>query len=392
MRVSPRVLLVDDEPVLLRSMQRLFRATRPEWSLRTAASAADAVLLLEEEATDVLVTDLDLGETDGTDLLGFVMDRWPGTIRIAFTGHASGPQVIRAASVIHQVVHKAGDPETLLDAIERALTSRASIVDETMRGWISGGHELPAAPSLWPRLEEALRRPKTTSEELAALIEQDPAVTARVLQLASSAYFGASSPPRSVAQAANWIGVANLRGLVLSVELARLFRNVPPALNVDQIAFDGYRTGRLAMAILRGHPDAARALLGGILHDLGILVRGMRGLEALLADFRTADAMGLSLHTVERKTRGFTHAEVGAALLGVWGIEEALVDIVRDHHVLPPIGGQPLDGATAVYLANLLVAEADEGLENPRIDVDASWLGVTAELPAWRELAQANAG
>jgi len=368
-------------------MRRVFASRHPDWSLRTAASAAEAVQLLEEEAADVVVTDLALGGVDGVELLGVVLERWPGTLRIVFTGHGTGPEVVRAAAVAHQVVPKGTETCALFGAIEGALERSDLIVDRAMRGWVLACHELPSGPSLWPQLERALQEPKTTAADLAALIERDPAVTARVLQLASSAYFNVSRRPSSVTQATQWIGVNNLRGLVLSVELARLFSRVPTTLDVERLAMNGFRVGSLAMAMLPDGPDAQRALMGGILHDLGLLVRGMRCPEALLADMDTSAQTGTPLQHVERTMRGFTHAEAGAALLGLWGIDERVVSIVRDHHQLPRGSTEHLTDAGAVYLADLLIAEADEGSPNPRLDVDASWLGVEDQMPRWRRLA-----
>lgn len=135
------------------------------------------------------------------------------------------------------------------------------------------------------------------------------------------------------------------------------------------------------------------AMAAGMLHDVGKLVMAWKfpeNFKKLMAEVRQERC---PLHLAEQREYGFSHAEIGAYLLGLWGLPYAVVEAIALHHAPNRVPRQNFDAASAVYVANLLAHEMnssplqpwENGLENNQEDLDS--LGVQEEIPNWRTMA-----
>ena len=117
-----RILLVDDEPFLLESLEMLLRRRRPEWAVRSARGPAEAIDALAAEPADVVVSDLGMPGMDGAELLAHVSEAHPNTGRVLISGVGTLELESRGA-IAHERLQKPCDTGTLCDAIERALAA-----------------------------------------------------------------------------------------------------------------------------------------------------------------------------------------------------------------------------------------------------------------------------
>lgn len=114
----PRLLLVDDDRLLLDGMLRLLSKLEPTWELRRASGADEALSCMDREIIDVVITDLDMPGMDGSRLIEELERSHPGAVRVV---HSSQPETLVASSLAHLVLEKPATPPELLQTFRRAV-------------------------------------------------------------------------------------------------------------------------------------------------------------------------------------------------------------------------------------------------------------------------------
>lgn len=200
---------------------------------------------------------------------------------------------------------------------------------------VSGVDDLLSLPDAAIRLNAVLTDPETSANEIAEIVSVDPALAARVLRAVNSAYFGLRTRVDTISKAITMIGTSELHSLVLATSAALAFKNISSKL-VDMEAFWQHSV-RAALAArgfaesgsLRRHRE--RVFLAALMHDVGQLVL-YHQLPEVSTRILQAVKAGRPQDEVEFELLGFTHAEVGALLLGRWNLPPSLTLPVRFHH------------------------------------------------------------
>jgi putative nucleotidyltransferase with HDIG domain len=214
-----------------------------------------------------------------------------------------------------------------------------------------------------------LRRRDASVERVADLIARDVSMTAKVLQLVNSSFFGLAVHVHDVHHAAALLGLNALKPLVLSAGVFRQLeeRRVPAAL-AEQVLEHSVAVGGLArrLAQLEGlHRDEAdNALLAGILHDIGKLVLADHFGATYALVCLAAEKAHLPLLAAELDQFAASHADVGGYLLGLWGLPQDLIEAVALHHDPSAHEITRFTPLTAVHVANGLVHHAADGDED----------------------------
>ena len=391
------ILFVDDEPKLLEGLQRMLRSQRNKWEMSFATSGDAALKLLEAAPFDVIVTDMRMPEMDGAALLTQVRDRFPNVVRMVLTGHTSLEASLRAVPVAHQFLVKPCDPGVLQVAVERACSLRALLRSELICNTVGAMQDLPALPKTYGALTSALGNPDFSMEQVAQIVEQDVAISAKVLQLVNSPLFGVSRHVATIRTAVSYLGINILKNVVLSVETFRAFEGGERVEGVSAQALHthSYLAARIAASLpTEGHLKDA-ASVGALLHDVGILILMTRLPKHLARVMATVREQKRPMHRVEEELTGVTHAEIGAYLLGLWGLPYAVVESVAYHHNPARVPHQSFDPLATVYVASILAHEIEAAsgtggfLAFDALDMDyLNALGVAGQLPAWREIAK----
>ena len=393
------ILFVDDEPMILAGLQRLLRPRRNRWDMSFAAGGAEALAILETKPFDAVVTDMRMPAMDGAKLLALVRERYPATIRIVLSGYFETDAALRAVPVAHQFLAKPCDPDKLDEAIERACGFAAMLPDEALRRIVGAIGRLPTLPRTSALLAEALQKPDVTLAEIGGIVEHDVGITAKLLQLVNSAFFCLPYHVTSVLRAVSCLGLDTLKHLVLSVELFRTLqpRHTIAGFSMEELEEHSHLTARIAARLPAGEPVIASGVVASVLHDAGKLVLASRLPREFELALRTSVAGQRPLHVVEREQMGTTHAEIGAYLLGLWGLSGAVVDAVSRHHrpAIPETGSAGLDVLAITHLADGLAYEAARAKAGEAVTDTAGLLnheyladlGLEAELPAWRAMA-----
>jgi len=384
---GPHVMVLDDDPLLLRAVRRAVRRTRPDWTLAVVTSPADALHALDARRADVVVSDLALAKGDGGAVLAEIARRWPSTLRVLFTADPVPRRMNELTGVAHRIVPRGPNPLALLARIDDALTARAWLDSEELQRVVCGARELPRAPEITPRLDRLARDDRATVKDVAEVVSRDPAVAARVLRIASSVYFGAARRLKTLDEAVARLGMRNIRALVLDTEIVHRFA-IPPqsGLSADQLARHSFHVAHVGLQIAREvAPKLAETVfLAGVVHDVGKLVLADRDPERLARDLELAARSNASLHEIEAQRHGVTHATVGAALLHLWSFDERVVEGVAEHHRPPSRRPGGLDAATILWVAQAAVREPED--VTPEIVQEVAALQWGARFAEWAQV------
>jgi HD-like signal output (HDOD) protein/ActR/RegA family two-component response regulator len=359
----PRILFVDDEANILDGLRNLLRKHRRVWDIVFALGGQAALAEMERAPVDVVVTDMRMPGMDGAALLKKVKADYPTVARIVLSGHADREAVLRMLPVAHQFLSKPCDGESLRIVLERTCALRAILNDEALRKIVGTLDTLPSTPGTYLELTETVAKPDAGCVELARIVERDPAMAAKTLQLVNSAYFGLGREISSIQEALVYLGIELLQGLVLT---AHVFATTE-AQRVDGFSLDGLQkrsllAARLAKRLVSDPRRGDEAFTAAIIHDIGKIVMAI-GMPARFAELaRVARESQRPFHDVERELLGVTHAEVGAYLLGMWGLPFAIVEAVAYHHRPSCVvaGARDVLGAVHVAAALAEIATSDE--------------------------------
>ncbi len=390
-----QILFVDDEPEFLQALQDSFRIVEPGWATSLATGGAEGLDLVRKGRFDVVVADLQMPGMDGVTFLSKVQELQPSTMRFLLSGNLEQQDVLRLAAPTHQCFTKPLNMDLLRQTIRRLCALRDLLGNDVLRRLVAQCSILPTVPTLYLELAKELQSPMASVERVEAIVCKDPAVTAKILQLVNSSFFGLARRIESLGEAIHYVGLNIIKALVLTVPVYSRFDGVRVR-DYSPVAIweHCWRTGVLARAISleeRQSPALCEeAFLAGLLHDLGkmVLVANLSSLcrEATAA----AQRAHISMHQAEREVFGCTHSMVAAYLLGLWGLPESLVEAVAFHNEPMEAPSSSFTSLTAVHVSNALDHAYSEGKPEHFKDlVDLEYLmslGLPARIPDWQRV------
>lgn len=391
------ILFVDDEPMVLQGLQRMLRRHRGTWDMSFAGSGAEALAMLATKPFDAVVTDMRMPIMDGARLLELVRERYPATIRIVLSGYFEDEATVRAVPVAQQFLAKPCDPEKLHEALERSCGFASVLPEVALRRVVGAIGKLPTLPRTSALLFEAMQKTDVPLKEISDIVERDVGITAKLMQLVNSAFFCLPYHVTSVRMAVNYLGLDTLKNLTLSVDLFRTMHPSRPiaGFSLEDLEKHSHRAAHIAAKLPAPDAVTAAGIVAALLHDTGKLVLAARLPREFQFALQASNAQQRPLHLIEREQMGTTHAELGAYLLGLWGLPALIVDAICRHHC--PVareGVRELDVLAITHVADGLASEVVRG---PAQDAPAydlldhlylAQLGLDARLPAWREMAQ----
>jgi HD-like signal output (HDOD) protein len=355
-----RILFADDEaPVLDGLRTRLYRQSG-RWEMVFVENGAAAVAELERGAFDVIVTDMRMAGMDGAELLQNVSERWPQTIRIVLSGYAELQQALRLVPVAHQYLSKPCDAQRLVSAIDGCLYLHALLPQPELRALVGRVRTLPVMPGVYSKLGRVISRENVNVKEIAELLAMDPLMAAKVLQMANSAFFRLARPTINIDQAASYLGVAAIRNLLTSLSV--FYPSDPVAstlVNFEELQSHARAAATAAQALANTASLGDEALLAGLLHDIGYWLLAHECPGHLANAIETAVAERIPLHEAETRVLGASHAQIGAYLLGLWGLPQSIVEAVAHHHVPHSASPAEFGPLAALTVANALLPTDD---------------------------------
>ncbi|MCP4469304.1 MAG: HDOD domain-containing protein [Gammaproteobacteria bacterium] len=229
---------------------------------------------------------------------------------------------------------------------------------ETPRALVDNVLQLISLPEIYLHLQQTIDDPEHSREQVAEIIAYDPSLSARVLRIANSSYYGFAREIETVLSAVGTIGELDLRNLVLAtIVVGSMSALKCRGVNIDEFWLHSLRCGITARLIAKtiGGSEPEKLFLAGMLHDIGILPIYQQ--DEALADAvkRQIEEQHQLRDQAERELMGFDHAEVGALLIEAWGLSQALSELTRCHHQYQLARTNP-QATMILALANLLTS------------------------------------
>lgn len=326
------VLLVDDEPLVLKSLVRAFRQHRAEWTVETAGSGAEALTRLAHGGIDAVLCDFYMPELGGEQVLGLVQRDHPDVVRVALSGRVDGELARRLTPVVHQLVAKPFDAQALFELVEEALRARDLVASPALRRLVGQLGSLPALPQTFGAVLAEVRRPAPSLDRVIALVGADPSLAADVLRLVNSAYVGLSRKVSSVAEAVRLIGLLQTELLVLSAEVYGGPNATALGAELQRAVLERCRRVK-AVLEAAGRPEFLQAAqTAAILSDVGLMALAARA-PALFAQLEHARAVhGSGWAEAEQALLGTHHGVLGGAVLGLWRLPADVCQAVTLQH------------------------------------------------------------
>ncbi len=375
--------------------EELRQAFGEHWQVTLAASGPAALAEMEKQPCDVLVADLDLPEIDGAELLNQTRKKYPNSVLFILAAEADKERVMKNVLGAHQFLTKPCDKATLKNAIQRALALDTWIANNKMRELVARIRTFPTVPSLYLEVLTALKSPSSTTEQVGAIIAKDMAMMTKLLQVLNSACFGLPRRITNPAEAVGILGFEAVKSMVMTIKLLNQYDKIKPVyFSVDRLWRHSTEVARSAkqLVLLETNDTALAdtAFTAGLMHDLGKIVLAANFDEQYRGAQSLARKQRLPFCEVEREFFGASHGEIGAYLLGLWGMPLDLLEVAALHH-------QPSRGIikeftvlTAVHVANAIEHELNPDKERAVFSkVDTAYLaeiGMSDRLSVWREV------
>lgn len=396
MPATKRLLFVDDEPNILSGLKRMLRPMRHEWDMVFAESGHEALAQMAATPADVVVTDMRMPGMDGAELLRRVMENYPETIRIVLSGQADRESILSAVGPIHQYLSKPCDADTLKSTLFRACHLDDLLPNTNLKRIISQMETLPSLPSLYDEVLDELQSPDASTAALGQIISKDMGMSAKILQLVNSAFFGLRSHIPNPTQAVILLGLDTVKILGLSARVFSQFdpvdlESVPPLgmLWEHSVGVSDFAR-KIAQAENADQKTIDYASIAGLLHDVGKLVLAAHFPQQYGQVIDRVMKNGLDLLEAERRELGATHTEVGAYLMGLWGLPTPIVDALYFHHRPQDCPQKSFSPVTALYAANILEYQCYAREKIGAVtEIDTAYLAelkLAHRLAAWQEV------
>jgi HD-like signal output (HDOD) protein len=331
---------------------------------------------------------------DGAELLQNVSERWPQTIRIVLSGYAELQQALRLVPVAHQYLSKPCDAHRLVSAIDGCLHLHTLLPHPELRALVGRVRTLPAMPRVYSKLRIVISRENVDVQEIAELLATDPVMAAKVLQMANSAFFRLARPTVNIDQAVSYLGVPAIRSLVTSPSIFSPWpdRDPPSLVNFEELQSHAHVAATAAQALATPESLGDEALLAGLLHNIGYWLLAHECPGRLANVIETAVAERIPLYEAEARVLGASHAQIGAYLLGLWGLPQSIVEAVAHHHAPHSVSQLKFEPLAALAVANALLPTDDTNAFGLTlvgdVKVDSTFLsGVNAPFN-WAEAAR----
>jgi putative nucleotidyltransferase with HDIG domain len=386
-----RILIADADP---KAWDVFRQSLGQSWRVVGASTGEAAVAEAQKEPFEAIVANFDLPGLGGAELLNRLRVAHPKTLRFIAAAESVRGKAVCQVVGSHQFLPIPFDPSTLKGAMERSLAEDYGM-SQSMRELVGRIRTFPAIPSLYLEVVKALKDPNATTEDIGIIIGQDMAMTTKLVQVLNSAFYGLPRTITDPTEAVGLLGFETVKSLIMTVKLLSQYDKVKPVyFSIDTIWRHSTNVAHTAKAIARletGDTECSgHAYTAGLMHDLGKVILAANFDEQYTEAHAVARRKRLPLWEAEKEILGASHGEIGAYLLGLWGMSEEIVKVAALHHQPLRAGDRAFSALTAVHVANALEYECEpnpDGLALAMIDTAyLQQLGLEERIEHWRRL------
>jgi len=391
--MSKRILFFAGDPVEREAIRTALFASEEGWEKQMVGTFDEAVTALEPDTFDAIVV-AHHPDKSSAKLLNWAAEHHPGVARLIMAEPEEREDVLRVVLATHQFLEKPVTPAILAGTIESALLLSGSLPNEVLLTLAASIKVFPPMPSLYFKVMAELKSPDYSAQTVAEILAKDLAMTTRLLQVINSGLYGLPRRITDLTEVVNLLGQEAVKSLVIGIHVFLQHDHIKPLyFSISQIWQHSTAVAagaRLITQMETGSSErAAEAYTAGLLHDIGKLVLANNFEAQYNAAQKAARELHQPLWEAEVNEFGVSHAEMGAFILGRWGMPMALLEATAWHHQPGRSASQEFTALTAVHIANALEHELhgskDSGSPSQldRFYIEA--LRLTHRIDAWKE-------
>jgi HD-like signal output (HDOD) protein len=373
----PSLVIVDDEPGILHSLQSLFR--KDPWNVRTFSSPRAALDGLANMPAEIVISDLRMPEMNGIEFLNHVSHRSPEAARFILTGHEDHAVVISALgkNLAQHYVLKPWEDAGLRKILQDTLRTQSETKSRLMLELLDAFERLPNLASHNRKLQELLSKTKYSLNDIVIEIQKSPALVARLLRVANSIYYATRRPVMTVRDAVQFIGTDYIASLIVAMESFHAVMSTSdgaPEHLIEGLWNRSLQRAIIARQLASAGPwvaDAQLAYVVALLQDLGLVARLCSDPVRFARVMELEQAGEISLYDAECAVFGPPHDTLGASLLESWNLPKEIVRPIAEHHSTST--ANPI--VHVVQLADLLATPGKPSPHDPSIEayLQESW-------------------
>lgn len=392
MNVMKRILLVGQDQPLWRELRQSPGRFGNRWVFEFSVAGEHALSLTRQRFFNAVVADAKLPDMAGISLLDEIIVSHPHAVRIVLSEFNDLAETVNCVARVHRHLIKPCDASALSDALDAACAADSWLPNPNARRLLSRLTWVPSPPKQYFAIAEEMASPAASLEAIGKLISTDPSLAAKILQLANAAVLGLHLEVARLDEAVAYLGFDVTRCLVLLAHtFAEFDKLAPEHFSAETLWSHSALVARFAKEVAALHglstDEEEQAYTGGLLHDLGKVVLAANLPEKFSQALRRKRRDRITLQSIEAELFGADHAELGACLLGIWGLPVAVVESVGVHHNPSRSSSTRFSPVAAVHIANAFAhqVQSADG-ENLWEYVDRSYLervGVANRLEAW---------
>ncbi len=366
-----------------------------QWIIKYSASELESLGIIGNNKIDVVIADLELTTSSGYELLDKIRASHPSVVRILMSDFPEDENPLRFLKLVHQYLPPPVNSARLDTALQRAFLVRSMLEKSALQDILYEFSCLPPMPSLYLSLVDATAN-DAPLPQIGGIVSGDTAISTRILEIVNSSLFSLPMTIKSPSHAVSLLGIDMIKALVLSLEVASGFEATafPGDFTIDGLMEHGMATGAVAREIVKaeGAPrkTSDMAMAAGLLHDQGKMILAENFDDRYGEALRVAVEKDESIHEAENWSFKVSHAEIGAYVLGMWGMPKTLVEAIHYHHEPAAAHVHRFSLLTALHIADALVHEMKEDLSlrgNSEPDMDyLRSFNAEARLVEWREI------
>ncbi len=356
-------------------------------NVMTSDSPRAALDIVDQHEVQAVFCDLESRLESGVSMLAHLENEHPRVARLAVSRHPDMDRASPDGLHAQQILGTDDSSDELRHALERVLRLNACLHSDRVQAIVGEISQLPSVPQSYLALVRAAKDPSSGLNSIASIVQSDPAMSLKVLQLVNSAFFGLSKRIASIEQAVALLGVEMLKALAMSAQIFTACEMKPqPKFSIERFQTYSILTARFASRFFDERSLREAAFTAGMVHDIGKLIIAMRHPREFDEVLTIAMRDSRPFDDVERQVLGASHAEIGAHLLSRWGIPFPIVECVALHHSTADLDGHHCELIAGVHAADALTGILSCG--DPESVLDTAFIercGLTSQLPRWRK-------
>ncbi len=391
--MKKRVLFVDDDPLQLNLYALMLEDESDTWEVALAPGGREALEILDQGRFDVVVSDMRMSGTDGLELMTEICRRHPHVSRIIISGIDDQEEIARCLETTHQFLVKPVGASDLLATLACIRQLDAYLRDEKLKALVGKLDALPSFPTVYLKIMKEINSDEPSVEIIADIVVKDPALTAKMLQVANSAAFGLAQKVSSPFAAVQFLGMTAVRSIALSSHVFSNFERVPIKGFSPRQLWDGaLRCARITRTIMQmegaDENPTEDACAAAMLRDTGKLMLARNLHQPYQQAIKLATRQQIPLSDAEKEIFGATSTGVAAYLFGLWGLSAPMVEAVAFHLQPGKSGTKAFGPLAAIHVANVFVGQfSPDRPPGKPVELDLNYLsaiGVQNRLTAWR--------